>query len=187
MIYALLDKGVLEDRGFPLQSLVQKIESLAIPILQYRNKTGTIDEKRRDLQLIRSIYTGQLIINDTIELIDEADGLHIGQEDIRLYSHDLHQAVTIIREKIGSKLLGLSTHNPDEILEANQLDLDYIGLGAYRSTATKQDAKVLGESAIVLAKLSTHPVGLIGGVKLNDRFDNTIIAYRVIGSDLYED
>lgn len=185
MIYALFDKEVLHTRGLSLEKLSTKAQSLNIPILQYRNKLGTFAEKKDDLFIIRKFYKGKLIINDTIELIDYTDGLHIGQEDIQAYGNDLNESVLTIRKKISNKLLGLSTHNKEEILEANKLDLDYIGLGAYRGTQTKAEAKVLGEEALELAKLSTHPVGLIGGVKLSDRFDQQI-TYRVIGSDLYE-
>ncbi len=186
MIYALLDKEALLKRRVSLAKLSQKIEDLNIPIAQYRNKVGSIDEKLKDLLEIRRFYSGKLIINDTIELISYVDGLHVGQEDIREYSDDLTKAVTIIRKEIGSKLLGLSTHNREEILEANELNLDYIGLGAYRGTKTKSEAKVLGYKALELAKESKHPVGLIGGVKLSDSFSSQI-SYRVIGSDLYED
>ena len=185
MIYALLDKEVLAKRGLSLQKLSQKIQNLNIPITQYRNKIGSLEEKRQDLLEIRRYYSGKLIINDTIELIDYADGLHIGQDDIRKYSDNLENAITLIRAKISIKLLGLSTHNKKEILEANDLDLDYIGLGAYRGTQTKAEAKVLGEEALSLAKLSFHPVGLIGGVKLADSFPKQI-TYAVVGSDLYE-
>jgi thiamine-phosphate pyrophosphorylase len=185
MIYALLDKEALVKRGFSLKQLSQKIQSLNIPIAQYRNKVGSLDEKRQDLLEIRRYYSGQLIINDSIELIVYADGLHIGQEDIRKYSNNLDEAVHLIRQKILTKTLGLSTHNKKEILEANDLDVDYIGLGAYRSTQTKEEAKVLGEMVLELAKLSLHPVGIIGGVKLSDTFPSQI-SYSVIGSDLYE-
>jgi len=133
---------------------------------------------------IREQYDGTLIINDTIELIDYADGLHIGQEDIRTYSDDLAKAVALIRQKIGRKLLGLSTHNKEEILEANSLDLDYIGLGAYRETHTKTEANVGGKALIEVAKHSTHLVGMIGGVTLEDVFEEPI-HYKVIGSGLY--
>jgi len=186
MIYALLDKEVLSKRGLSLAKLSQKIESLNISIAQYRNKVGSFDEKRDDLLLIRKFYKGKLIVNDSINLIDYADGLHIGQDDIRLYDSNLDKAINLIRKKIARKLLGLSTHNREEILQANELDLDYIGLGAYRDTKTKFEAKVLGDEALELATLSTHPVGLIGGLKLSDSFNNQI-SYRVIGGDLYED
>ncbi len=185
MIYALLDKDSLLKKGVSLKDITKKIELLNIPITQYRNKFGSIEEKREDLAFIKKYFSGKLIINDTIELIDFADGLHVGQEDIREFNSNLTKAIEIIRDKIGRKLLGLSTHNYREIIEANSLDLDYIGLGAYRGTTTKKDAKVLGGEALELAKYSKHPVGLIGGVRLKDRFGDKI-TYRVIGSDLYE-
>jgi thiamine-phosphate pyrophosphorylase len=64
------------------------------------------------------------------------------------------------------------------------LDIDYIGLGAYRDTSTKKDIKgVLGSYVEKLSKLSTHPVAIIGGVKVKDEID--FAEYRVVGSDLY--
>jgi len=155
-----------------------------MPILQYRNKVGSLEEKRADLQLIRQHYHGQLIINDTIELIEYADGLHIGQEDLVAINPDKKVAISMIREQISEKILGLSTHNQEEIEEANELDLHYIGLGAYRSTQTKSDATVGGKELLSLAKLSKHPVGIIGGVRLDDDLGEDV-AYRVIGSGLY--
>ncbi len=154
-----------------------------IPILQYRNKQGTIREKRDDLIAIRQYYQGTLIVNDTIALIDYADGIHLGQEDLQRIDPDPHRAVTKVRQTIGRKLLGLSTHNREEILQANQLDLDYIGLGAYRPTQTKQEAAVGGQALLEIAKLSKHPVGIIGGVRIEDHFDPPV-CYKVIGSGL---
>ena len=133
---------------------------------------------------IREYYNGTVIINDAIALIAYADGLHIGQEDIRAYSDDLAEAVEMIRQKIGRKKLGLSTHNKEEILEANALELNYIGLGAYRETNTKSEANVGGTALIEAASYSKHPVGMIGGISLEDEFEEPI-RYKVIGSGLY--
>lgn len=144
-----------------------------------------MEEKKSDLVIIREHYKGVIIINDSIELIEFADGLHIGQEDIREYSDDLHEAVSKVRETIGQKQLGLSTHNFEEIEVANSLDLDYIGLGAYRSTQTKSEANVGGEALLEVAKHSKHPVGIIGGVRIEDEFEMPIV-YKVIGSGLYK-
>jgi len=36
-----------------------------------------------------------------------------------------------------------------------------------------------------LAKASKHPVALIGGIRMDDKFDEKIIAYQVVGSDLF--
>jgi len=185
MIYALVDKETLVQKDVSLFSHLQHLKTFNnIPILQYRNKLGSLEEKKSDLLTIREHYDGKLIINDNLELIDYADGLHVGQEDIRKYSTDLDESVIHIRQKIGRKLLGLSTHGKDEILEANDLDLDYIGLGAYRATNTKSEANVGGKTLIEAATFSKHPVGIIGGVRLDDVFEEPIV-YKVIGSELY--
>lgn len=186
MIYALVDKETLLAKNVSLESHLKHLTTFSnIPILQYRNKLGSLIEKKEDLLTIRKYHNGKLIINDTIELIDYADGLHVGQEDIRKYSDDLVVAVNMIRQQISRKLLGLSTHNKDEILEANALDLDYIGLGAYRATNTKSEANVGGKVLIKAASHSKHPVGMIGGVRVEDVFEKPII-YKVIGSGLYK-
>lgn len=184
MIYALFDKESLDDRGITLFSLLQAIEKIDISLLQYRNKSNHIDSTREDLELIRKNYKGKIIINDHVELIDLVDGVHLGQEDILSINDDPKVACSIIRDKIGKKIFGLSTHNQNEIEISNTLDVDYVGLGAYRSTGTKIDAKVYGERLLEIARYSKHPVALIGGVKLSDRFDEKI-TYRVIGSDLF--
>jgi len=126
-----------------------------------------------------------LIVNDTIDLINYADGLHLGQEDLRTFDSDPLAAVAKIRSRIGRKILGLSTHNKAEILEANRLDLDYIGLGAYRSTQTKSEANVGGKALLDAANHSKHLVGIIGGVRPDDSFEPPIV-YKVIGSGLLD-
>jgi thiamine-phosphate pyrophosphorylase len=184
MIYALIDQETLRKRDISLRDILLHIQSLSIPILQYRNKYGSMAEIMEALETIRALYGGNLIVNDAVELISYADGVHLGQEDILRYGRNKREAVDMIRQKTGRKTVGLSTHNAAEILEANELDIDYIGLGAYRATGTKKDAEVGGESLLEIARLSRHPVALIGGVRMVDIFDRSI-TYRVIGSDLY--
>ena len=126
-----------------------------------------------------------MILNDYLEYIDLADGLHMGQEDLSALNSNFKVAVKLLREKIGSKILGLSTHNLEEIEIANSLDLNYIGLGAYRATTTKESVQISGSSLLELAKESKHKVALIGGITLNDDFSKyPQIFYRVIGSNL---
>ena len=78
-------------------------------------------------------------------------------------------------------IVGLSTHNREEIAEANKLPLDYIGLGAYRATSTKNTSNILGDKIIDLIKFSNHPVAVIGGVKIYDKIPSK---FKVIGSDI---
>jgi len=183
-IYALVDCGILKNSDIKLTDFVSFLEDMELSILQYRNKNGTFASMCVDIDIIRANFSGTLIVNDSIKLAALADGLHLGQEDLDRIDTDRSRAVSIVRETVGDKLLGISTHNPREITEANGLDIDYIGLGAYSASSTKSDAVVIGKRVLEYAALSKHPVAVIGGVGLNDEFPSGLIRYRVIGSAL---
>ena len=181
----MIDKALLEKNSIDLKEFSLFLNSLDIQVAQYRNKNGTIFDLEKELVTIKDVFNGKVIINDYIDLLDLADGLHLGQEDIeRLYSNK-KEAINKIKLEYPDRILGISTHNIYEVLEANILNLDYIGLGAYRSTTTKKDALVKGEELLKIANESKHNVALIGGVKLNDDFKKyPRIYYKVVGSDL---
>jgi thiamine-phosphate pyrophosphorylase len=181
-LYVLCDWETITKYKTTLQAIIDLSIKHNAKLLQYRNKTANSDQKIEHLKVLKASLNIPIIINDNLDLIEYADGLHLGQEDMALIDSDKQIAIAKIREKIGQKLLGLSTHNEAEINEANMLDLDYIGLGAYRPTTTKKVTNELGEMISSLALFSTHPVGAIGGVKLSDEIEN--VTYKVIGSDL---
>ena len=173
--------------GIKLKPYINYLNSHNIKIAQYRNKVADKQTIYKDLEIIKSIYKGSLILNDYIEYIDLADGLHIGQEDLTALSSNFESAVKLLRKKIGNKVLGLSTHNSKEVEVANSLDLDYIGLGAYRATTTKKSVQISGLSLLEIAKKSKHKVALIGGVTIDDNFTNyQQISYSVVGSNLMQ-
>jgi thiamine-phosphate pyrophosphorylase len=124
-----------------------------------------------------------LIVNDEVSLLPLADGVHIGQEDLEVLSQKwgVSKGEVIARLRKGGKIVGLSTHNREEILEANRFDLSYIGLGAYRPTSTKKGATPLPLPLSELIPLSHHPVAVIGGVRLYDKIPGK---FKVVGSDL---
>lgn len=186
MLYALLDTNTLKSKNISIEDFIAHIlANHSVPMLQYRNKEGSLEEQALDLVKIRSIYNGTIIVNDFFELINYADGVHLGQDDLKSIADDPKEAIKEVRDIIGRKTIGISTHNKEEILVANGLDIDYIGLGAYRSSETKTDAKVSGEDLIEISKLSINPVGMIGGVKVDDVFKSPIV-YNVVGTDLYK-
>lgn len=182
-LYALCDRDVLNTHNVSLELFVEKVKSLNGEVIQYRNKNADVASIKHDLIKLRQLWDGYLIINDHYELTSLCDGVHIGQEDLYAIDPDPSRAIKILKLSIGNdKIIGLSTHNTKEISIANTLELNYIGLGAYRSTATKSEAKVLGEQLDSIAAGSIHPVAAIGGVKLDDRFNH--VTYHVIGSGL---
>ena len=183
-LYALCDQDLLDKRGLSLEDFISIAKEKNAEIIQYRNKNADITFIKQQLIKIRKMYDGFLIVNDAYELIEFCDGVHVGQEDLRAIDEDIFVAVKIIREVIKKdKILGISTHNEKEILEANKMDLNYIGLGAYRNTDTKSDVTtVLGEKLDSLASQSKHYVAAIGGVRESDIFVH--VTYHVIGSGL---
>lgn len=185
-LYALCDQGVLDRRGVSIEAFVDICKANGASILQYRNKTADLATLKSQLIMLRQLFDGYLIVNDAYALVEYCDGVHMGQEDLHAVDSDIAKAVSMIRDRIGKdKLLGISTHNAEEIATANGLDLNYIGLGAYRSTSTKEVSTLLGEQLDLLAKDSLHPVAAIGGVRRDDTFLH--VSYLVIGSGLFED
>ena len=184
-LYVLCDYETLLKKNISLDKFVQLCKKKDVKILQYRDKISSSEEQKQNLIFLKLQLNIPIIINDKIELIEFADGLHLGQEDLEKIHKDKKLAVKLVRLKIKDKLLGLSTHNEIEILEANELALDMIGLGAYKNTSTKDVSTILGSKISYLAKISKHPVCAIGGVKIEDIIEN--IRFNVVGSGFYED
>jgi thiamine-phosphate pyrophosphorylase len=208
LIYALLDWDTLEKYNISIKDFCKSAKGLKAKFLQYRDKNSSLEEKLQRIKKIRKYWKKTLIVNDTLELLPFADGIHIGQEDLEKLCNKFNLSkkevienlkngkfIQLIMENVkwisnnkkfkmkNEKLnfiVGLSTHNKEEILEANKLPLDYIGLGAYRPTKTKETSNILGEKIISLIKYSHHPVAVIGGVKIYDK----IPSIKVIGSDI---
>ncbi len=208
-IYALLDWDTLRKYNISIKDFCKTAKGLKAKILQYRDKNSPLEEKFERLKEIKKYWEKPLIINDTIELLPYCDGIHIGQEDLNTLckKFNLSKYEVIKKLQIGELsewkmenekfkitknnsqfsilnsqfIVGLSTHNKQEILEANKLSLSYIGLGAYRTTSTKKTNNIIGENIKNLIKFSNHPVAVIGGVKLHDKIPSD---FKVIGSDI---
>ena len=189
-IYALCDFSTLKTKNISLEDFILICTKFNTKLIQYRDKINPEDIQKKNLQKLKSLTDIPIIINDKLELLSYCDGLHLGQEDLakvkskKLKVKNNELLFKLLRKKYPGKLFGISTHNEKEILEANRLDIDYIGLGAYRNTSTKEVSNILGEKISYLAKISKHPVAAIGGVKLADNIKN--ITYYVIGSGLYD-
>jgi thiamine-phosphate pyrophosphorylase len=175
---------MLDNANISLYEFIDIAKRNDAEIIQYRSKYATLEDIKKRLIEIRKIFDGFLIVNDRYELVEFCDGVHIGQEDLALIDGDLSKAMKILREVVGrDKIIGLTTHNEEEVVRANDFDLNYIGLGAYRDSSTKSDiSTILGDKLDSIALLSKHYVAAIGGVKIDDEFKN--VTYHVIGSGL---
>ena len=183
-LYALCDEELLSKFDMSLEEFVKRAKRYNAAVIQYRNKNIDISYSKRQLIKLRKLYEGFLIINDYIELVNFCDGVHLGQEDLREFDDDIVEASKKVRKLIGKdKIFGVSTQNKQEVIVSNSMDLNYIGLGAYRSSSTKNVSNILGDKLFEYAKLSNHLVAAIGGLTLSDKID---VDYKVVGRDIYE-
>lgn len=134
-----------------------------IKYLQLREKNLTDRELLavgKEIMKITSATKTNFIINDRADLarIINADGLHLGQDDITLA-----QAKSIFGE---DKIYGLSTHSLNQVEEALALNPDYIGFGPIFPTPTKvkPDPAVGLDSIEEVVGKSPVPVIAIGGI-----------------------
>ena len=111
--------------------VVREMVRGGVKIVQYREKGDKSSRKKYEECLeIRRITNGEgivFIVNDFIDiaLAVDADGIHIGQEDLPLEA---------VRKIAGEKIIGISTHSREQALAAVEAGADYIGVGPIYST-----------------------------------------------------
>ncbi|HYM78708.1 MAG TPA: thiamine phosphate synthase [Candidatus Dormibacteraeota bacterium] len=129
-------------------------------LLQYRNKKGSarvIQDQSREL---RRFINAKWIMNDRADLCVacEFDGLHLGQDDLRpVYARCI----------LGPEpWLGISTHNPEQLEEADASGADYLAVGPVFATSTKENPDpVIGLQGVRQARaLTRKPLVAIGGI-----------------------
>ncbi len=161
--YVITDENLIKK---DIGKAVEKAIKGGATVVQYRAKNKDSKTMYKEAQEIKKVcdrYNVPLIINDRIDiaLAVNADGVHVGQEDLD---------VEVVRRIIGfDKIVGLSTKNLKQVKEANHLPVDYIGFGSIFPTETKEDAKVSGiENLKKAIEISLVPVVAIGGINLSN-------------------
>jgi thiamine-phosphate pyrophosphorylase len=145
---------------------VKMMLDAGIKIIQYREKNKAALEKLKECEEIRKLtlsYNSVFIVNDDIEIamLTDADGVHIGQNDL---------PVQAVRKLIGAKIIGVSTHSPSDAQKAVSDGADYIGAGPVYATRTKKDvcAAVGLDYVSYVARNIKIPFVAIGGIKENN-------------------
>ena len=124
-----------------LEKIVIKALKAGIKIVQYREKFLSDNEKISQAKCLSSIckkYNSLFVVNDRIDiaLAVDADGVHLGQEDI---------PTKTARELLGhEKIIGRSTHCLEDIKNAEKEGCDYIGIGPIFTSETKKQLKPIG-------------------------------------------
>ena len=161
-LYIILDPSVCPGRS--LRDVLTQSAAAGAKIFQYRNKMASMKEAYAEALILRKIAAKEgalFIVNDRCDLAQavEADGVHLGQGDLPYIE---------ARMLLGSaKIIGLSTHNAEQVRQADKLNPDYIGFGPIFKPASKHDHDpVVGlEGLQQIRPLTALPIFAIGGIQ----------------------
>ena len=160
LVYAVTNRAWLNGR-----TVAQQVEEAIIggaTCIQLREKQLSYDDFLSEAIQVKKVtdcYNVPFIINDNVDiaLACDADGVHIGQEDLPVNS---------VRALIGPlKILGVSAQTVEQAIAAEKGGADYLGVGAMFQTSTKQDAESVSfETLKEICAAVSIPVVAIGGI-----------------------
>lgn len=141
----------------------------------------TLDWTRRVLALRDELAPRtRVLVDDRVDVAQRlmpegCDGVHLGQDDT---------PVELARALLGpAAWIGWSTHDIEQVLASEELELDYLGFGPVYATATKGYARGLGSECAWLAAASTaRPVFAIGGIELTNAHELARVGRAAVGS-----
>ena len=163
-LYLILDPSVSPERS--LMEVLKVAATSGAKIFQYRDKTASMKTAYAEALPLRQLARELgvcFIVNDRCDLAlaVDADGVHLGQGDLPL---------SLARRIMGpDKLIGISTHNPEQVRIATTGGPDYLGFGPIFTPASKADHDpVVGlEGLKAIRPLTPLPIFAIGGITLD--------------------
>jgi len=162
-LYPILDVACFKEAA-ALFTAADELAATSITMLQYRNKSGNaremLDQARELKRRLSTQSHVKLIMNDRADLCVAADfdGLHVGQDDL---------SPEAARRIIGpDRILGVSTHNPEQLAAADQTTANYLAIGPVFATTSKANPDpVVGLEGVRRARsLTSKPLVAIGGI-----------------------
>jgi len=165
---------VLADCQIPLDQFVQRVKDISlagVDLIQIRDKQLDAQELIRCTQsAIKAVdlKRTRIVVNDRADILQctSAFGLHVGQSDLTVA-----QSRSLIAPAC---IVGLSTHDLEQVTQAMAVGADYIGCGPTFASNTKDFSKFSGlpflreASAFLRETNSTIPAFAIGGIDLSN-------------------
>ena len=162
-LYPIVDADVCRERGLEPRALALACLHGGARVLQLRVKTGS-SARFLDLatQVVETAATfgAAVIVNDRADIarMARAAGVHVGQDDL---------PPDALRDVLGGGVLGLSTHDAQQVDEALRSTADYVAVGPVFGTATKDTGySARGLDLVSRAAGRGKPVVAIGGITL---------------------
>ena len=161
LLYAVTDQMWLKE-GETLGDVVESVLRNGATFLQIREKDLAQDAFEAEAERLKTLCAQHgvpFVVNDSVEIAlqCDADGVHVGQSDIKGRN---------IRSIIGpDKILGISAGTVEEAVAAESAGADYIGVGAIFTTSTKKNARSMTmEQLKEIVSSVSIPVVAIGGI-----------------------
>jgi thiamine-phosphate diphosphorylase len=168
-LYAILDTGLCRERRLEPLAVLDAFLAGGARLIQLRDKASPSGEclALADAAVARAHAAGAtLIVNDRADIaaMANADGVHVGQEDL---------GVEHVRRVVGpGTIVGLSTHDEAQIAAALQTTASYIAVGPIYGTSTKDTGYAArGLDLVRTAARGGLPVVAIGGITLERALD----------------
>jgi len=162
-LYLITDRAI---PGLTLREIVRQALSAGVRTIQIREKKLSKEELFEEAISLKQIFlkhNALFIVNDYVDiaLAVNADGVHLGQEDM---------PIKRARKILGrNKIIGISTHTLKQALEAERAGADYIGFGPIFPTTTKDAGKPKGIDALIeIKKHIKIPIVAIGGITIKN-------------------
>jgi len=164
-LYIITDQRI--SHGKSHLEVAEAVLEVGVTVLQFRDKEMEDSEAIEVCQKIHQLTKKKgvpFIVNDRVEIVKavDADGVHLGQEDMSFSS---------ARKILGKeKIIGISVETVEQALKAVEGGADYLGIGPIYPTATKPDAgKALGIARLKEIRESVNiPIVAIGGINENN-------------------
>ena len=183
-LYPIIDFSCFATNPDPIMAIVRYAEELiaaGATLIQLRDKSLASDANqlgqptqenptRRFLSCAREVRRvmldkATLIINDRVDLClaADADGVHLGQDDL---SPESARRIFDQVKDGKARIIGYSTHNLTQVIEADALPIDYIAIGPVFATGSKANPDpVVGLEGVRQARgVTKKPLVAIGGI-----------------------
>lgn len=177
-LYLVLETDLL---NLSLERFIKDVIDGGVTAIQLRDKSKSINERYETGRIVHNILKNEdilFVVNDRIDLAlcVDACGAHLGENDLPIE----------VAKKHFQLIYGYSCNNEKDILLANKVSADYIGIGPAFHTKTKRDLrKVIGVDGISeLLKKTSIPAVAIGGITLDNvyLFKNTGLSGVAVSS-----
>ena len=177
-LYAIADIDTLARQGMTLTQFVRELTTAGVAIVQLRDKRGSPQRVLAHAAEMTAALVGSQclpVMNDRADLAVLAgwQAVHVGHADL---------PPAAVRRVFGEvpALVGVSTHDEEQVRIADAGEADYVAVGPVFATGTKADAQpVIGLDGLRRARALTHkPLVAIGGITLE-----TARAVREAGAD----